>query len=166
MYDIMILFHCICCRTISEGTIRILFDEKLLIIVYFSIENVVAVCSEAHSITLMIKYKRNLETDFDTKKRDCMKSTPSEMDDRTLRLKALCVYLEDISELLQDLEIEYISSSAKVTYCVLRRNLRGGSSEPLKVSIATNAIATCVNPQYSHSSRALITCELRVHNLG
>lgn len=38
---------------------------------------------------------------------------PSEMDDRTLRFKALGVYLEDISKLSQDPEVEYISGSAE-----------------------------------------------------
>jgi hypothetical protein len=38
---------------------------------------------------------------------------PSEMDDKTLRFKALGIYLEDTSELSQVPEVEYISGSAE-----------------------------------------------------
>jgi hypothetical protein len=68
------------------------------------------------SVTLTIKYQRNLEADFDTKKErlyEKYKMLPSEMDDRTLRFKALGVYLKDIVELSQDPEVEYISGSAE-----------------------------------------------------
>jgi hypothetical protein len=68
------------------------------------------------SVTLRIKYQKNLETDLNTKKEklyEKYKMLPSEMDDRTLRFKALGVYLEDISKLSQDPEVEYISGSAE-----------------------------------------------------
>jgi hypothetical protein len=68
------------------------------------------------SVTLRIKYQKNLETEFDTKKErlyEKYKMLPSEMDDKTLRFKALGIYLEDISELSQDPEVEYISGSAE-----------------------------------------------------
>ncbi|HYZ60481.1 MAG TPA: hypothetical protein VE544_12560, partial [Nitrososphaeraceae archaeon] len=68
------------------------------------------------SVTLRIKYRKNLEIDLNSKKEklyEKYKMLPSEMDDRTLRFKALRVYLEDISELSQDPEVEYISGSAE-----------------------------------------------------
>ncbi|MGC1133023.1 MAG: hypothetical protein WA941_09375 [Nitrososphaeraceae archaeon] len=68
------------------------------------------------SVTLRIKYKRNLETDIDTKKKrlyEKYKMLPSEIDDRTLRFKALGVYLKDITELSQDPDVEHISGSAE-----------------------------------------------------
>src|SRR5919106_6769237 len=68
------------------------------------------------SVILRIKYQKNLETDLNTKKEklyEKYKMLPSEMDDRTLRFKALGVYLEDISKLSQDPEVEYISDSAE-----------------------------------------------------
>jgi hypothetical protein len=68
------------------------------------------------SITLRISYKRNLETDIDTKKKrlyEKYKMLPSEIDDRTLRFKALGIYLNDISQLSQDPEVEYINGSAE-----------------------------------------------------
>jgi hypothetical protein len=68
------------------------------------------------SVTLRIKYQKNLETDLNTKKEklyEKYKMLPSEMDDRTLRFKALGVYLEDIGKLSQDPEVEYISGSAE-----------------------------------------------------
>jgi|ERR671911_192526 Fe-S-cluster formation regulator IscX/YfhJ len=68
------------------------------------------------SVTLRIKYQKDLETDLNTKKEklyEKYKMLPSEMDDRTLRFKALGVYIEDISELSQDPEVEYISGSAE-----------------------------------------------------
>jgi hypothetical protein len=68
------------------------------------------------SVTLRIKYQKNLEIDLDSKKGklyEKYKMLPSEMDDRTLRFKALGVYLEDISELSQDPEVEYIGGSAE-----------------------------------------------------
>jgi hypothetical protein len=68
------------------------------------------------SVTLRIKYKRNLESDIDTKKERLYqkyKMLPSEMDDRTLRFKVLGVYLKDITELSQDPEVEHISGSAE-----------------------------------------------------
>jgi hypothetical protein len=68
------------------------------------------------SVTLRIKYQNHLETEFDTKKDrlyEKYKMLPSEMDDKTLRFKALGIYLEDISELSQDPEVEYISGSAE-----------------------------------------------------
>ena len=67
------------------------------------------------SVTLRIKYQKNLEIDLNSKKGklyEKYKMLPSEMDDRTLRFKALGVYLEDISELSQDPEVEYIGGSA------------------------------------------------------
>ena len=70
----------------------------------------------AGSITLRIKYKRNLETDIDTKKKrlyEKYKMLPSEIDDRTLRFKALGIYLKDITELSQDPDVEHISGSAE-----------------------------------------------------
>ena len=68
------------------------------------------------SVTLRIKYQKDSETDLNTKKEklyEKYKMLPSEMDDRTLRFKALGVYIEDISELSQDPEVEYISGSAE-----------------------------------------------------
>lgn len=68
------------------------------------------------SVTLRIKYQKNLEIDLNSKKGELYekyKMLPSEMDDRTLRFKALGVYLEDISELSQDPEVEYIGGSAE-----------------------------------------------------
>lgn len=66
------------------------------------------------SVTLRIKYQKNLEMDLKKEKLyEKYKMLPSEMDDRTLRFKALGVYLEDISELSQDPEVEYISGSAE-----------------------------------------------------
>lgn len=68
------------------------------------------------SVTLKIKYQKDLDTEFGTKKErlyEKYKMLPSEMDERTLRFKALGVYLEDISELSQDPEVEYISGSAE-----------------------------------------------------
>jgi hypothetical protein len=68
------------------------------------------------SVTLRIKYQKNLEIDLNSKKGklyEKYKMLPSEMDDRTLRFKALGVYLEDISELSQDPEVEYIGGSAE-----------------------------------------------------
>ena len=68
------------------------------------------------SVTLRIKYQKDLETDLNTKKEklyEKYKMLPSEMDDRTLWFKALGVYIEDISELSQDPEVEYISGSAE-----------------------------------------------------
>lgn len=68
------------------------------------------------SVTLRIKYQKNLEMDLNSKKGklyEKYKMLPSEMDDRTLRFKALGVYLEDISELSQDPEVEYIGGSAE-----------------------------------------------------
>lgn len=68
------------------------------------------------SVTLKIKYQKNLETDFGTKKErlyEKYKMLPSEMDDRTLRFKALGVYLKDITELSQDPEVEHITGSAE-----------------------------------------------------
>jgi hypothetical protein len=66
------------------------------------------------SVTLRIKYQKNLEMDLKKEKLyEKYKMLPSEMDDRTLRFKALGVYLEDISKLSQDPEVEYISGSAE-----------------------------------------------------
>jgi len=68
------------------------------------------------SVTLRIKYQKNLEINLNSKKEklyEKYKMLPSEMDDRTLRFKALGVYLEDISELSQDPEVEYIGGSAE-----------------------------------------------------
>jgi hypothetical protein len=68
------------------------------------------------SVTLKIKYQKNLEIDLNSKKEKLYKKykmLPSEMDDRTLRFKALGVYLEDISKLSQDPEVEYIGGSAE-----------------------------------------------------
>lgn len=68
------------------------------------------------SVTLRIKYQKNLEIDLNSKKGELYekyKMLPSEVDDRTLRFKALGVYLEDISELSQDPEVEYIGGSAE-----------------------------------------------------
>ena len=68
------------------------------------------------SVTLRIKYRKNLEIDLNSKKEklyEKYKMLPSEIDDRTLRFKALRVYLEDISELSQDPEVEYIGGSAE-----------------------------------------------------
>jgi hypothetical protein len=68
------------------------------------------------SVTLRIKYQKDSETDLNTKKAklyEKYKMLPSEMDDRTLRFKALGIYIEDISELSQDPEVEYISGSAE-----------------------------------------------------
>jgi len=68
------------------------------------------------SVTLRIKYQKNLEIDLNSKKGklyEKYKMLPSEMDDRTLRFKALGVYLEDISGLSQDPEVEYIGGSAE-----------------------------------------------------
>ncbi|RPJ25044.1 MAG: hypothetical protein EHM25_13850, partial [Nitrosopumilales archaeon] len=52
------------------------------------------------SVTLKIKYQKDLDTEFGTKKErlyEKYKMLPSEMDKRTLRFKALGLYLEDIS---------------------------------------------------------------------
>jgi hypothetical protein len=68
------------------------------------------------SVTLRIKYQKDSETDLNTRKAklyEKYKMLPSEMDDRTLRFKALGIYIEDISELSQDPEVEYISGSAE-----------------------------------------------------
>ena len=68
------------------------------------------------STTLRISYKRNLETDIDTKKKrlyEKYKMLPSEIDDRTLRFKALGAYLKDITELSQGPDVEHISGSAE-----------------------------------------------------
>ena len=68
------------------------------------------------SVTLKIKYQKDLDTDFSTKKEklyEKYKMLPSEMDDRTLRFKALGIYLNDINQLSQDPEVEYISGSAE-----------------------------------------------------
>jgi hypothetical protein len=68
------------------------------------------------SVTLRIKYQKNLEINLNSKKEklyEKYKMLPSEMDDRTLRFKALGVYLEDISGLSQDPEVEYIGGSAE-----------------------------------------------------
>lgn len=68
------------------------------------------------SVTLKIKYPKNIEIDLNSKKEklyEKYKMLPSEMDDRTLRFKALGVYLEDLSELSQDPEVEYIGGSAE-----------------------------------------------------
>ncbi|MPZ08490.1 MAG: hypothetical protein GEU26_19115 [Nitrososphaeraceae archaeon] len=68
------------------------------------------------SVTLKIKYQKGIETDLSTKKEklyEKYKMLPSEMDDRTLRFKALGIYLNDIDELSQDPAVEYISGSAE-----------------------------------------------------
>jgi hypothetical protein len=68
------------------------------------------------SVTLKIKYQKGIETDLSTKKEklyEKYKMLPSEMDDRTLRFKALGIYLNDISQLSQDPEVEYINGSAE-----------------------------------------------------
>jgi hypothetical protein len=68
------------------------------------------------SVTLKIKYQKRIETDLSTKKEklyEKYKMLPSEMDDRTLRFKALGIYLNDISQLSQDPEVEYINGSAE-----------------------------------------------------
>jgi len=125
------------------------------------------------SVTLKIKYQNDLDTDFGTKKErlyEKYKMLPSEMDERTLQFKALGLYLEDISALSQDPEVEYISGSAEPSHYTrlkllsplsdtflytswqplqgsnLRRNFKV-VGDPLKVSIVTSVVATCVDSQ-------------------